>query len=74
VIKSALLIFLGILTIAVSFRTGTLVLVAAQSSIENSSNLTYPNNPTLTIGEMLNGTNMQGNNSNESDNNLPSPM
>jgi len=74
VIKSALLIFLGILTIAVSFHTGTLVLVAAQSSIENSSNLTYPNNPTLTIGEMLNGTNMQGNNSNESDNNLPSPM
>ena len=73
-IKSALLIFLGILTIAVSFHTGTLVLVAAQSSIENSSNLTYPNNPTLTIGEMLNGTNMQGNNSNESDNNLPSPM
>jgi len=74
VIKSVLLIFLGILTIAVSFHTGTLVLVAAQSSIENSSNLTYPNNPTLTIGEMLNGTNMQGNNSNESDNNLPSPM
>jgi len=75
VIKCALLIFLGILTIALSFHTGTLVLVAAQSSIENSSNLTYPNNPTLTIGEMLNGTNMkEGNNSNESDNNLPSPM
>jgi len=73
--KFALLIFLGILTIVVSFHSETLLLVASQSSIENSSNLTYPNNPTLTIGEMLNGTNMQeGNNSNESDNNLPSPM
>lgn len=72
--KFALLIFLGILTIVVSFHSETLLLGASQSSIENSSNLTYPDNPTLTIGEMLNGTSMQGNNSNESDNNLPSPM
>jgi hypothetical protein len=79
VIKSAIiLIFLGILSFAVFFSTETLlvaVLVVAQPSIDNnSSNLTYPNNPTLTIGEMFNGTSMQGNNSNESDNNLPSPM
>jgi hypothetical protein len=78
-IKSAtILIFLGILSFAVFFSTETLLLIAvvvAQPSIDNnSSNLTYPNNPTLTIGEMFNGTNMQGNNSNESDNNLPSPM
>jgi hypothetical protein len=61
------------------FSTETLLLIAvvvvAQPSIDNnSSNLTYPNNPTLTIGEMFNGTSMQGNDSNESDNNLPSPM
>jgi hypothetical protein len=79
VIKSAtILIFLGILSFAVFFSTETLLLLAivvAQPSIENnSSNLTYPNNPTLTIGEMFNGTSMQGNDSNESDNNLPSPM
>ena len=79
-IKSAtILIFLVILSFAVFFSTETLLLLAvvvvAQPSIDNnSSNLTYPNNPTLTIGEMFNGTNMQGNNSNESDNNLPSPM
>ncbi|MBA2268209.1 MAG: hypothetical protein H0W19_07730 [Nitrosopumilus sp.] len=72
--KFALLIFLGILIIVVSFHSETLLLVASQSSIENSFNLTYPNNPTLTIGEMLNRTSVQGNNSNESDNNLPSPM
>lgn len=45
-------------------------MVTAQSSIENSSNLTSRNNPSVTLGEMLNGTNMQGNNSNESDSNL----
>jgi hypothetical protein len=77
--KSAtILIFLVILSFAVFFSTETLLLLAvvvAQPSIDNnSSNLTYPNNPTLTIGEMFNGTSMQGNNSNESDNNLPSPM
>ena len=66
---------MGILRFVFSFSTETLVVVVAQPSIDNnSSNLTYPNNPTLTIGEMFNGTSMQGNNSNESDNNLPSPM
>ncbi len=69
---------MGILSFVFSFSTETLLLLAvvvAQPSIDNnSSNLTYPNNPTLTIGEMFNGTSMQGNDSNESDNNLPSPM
>ena len=73
-INSTLLILVGILSIAISFSIETLFTVDAQQSIENSSNLTYPNNPTLTIGEMFNGTSMQGNDSNESDNNLPSPM
>ena len=68
--RSTLLIFVGILTIVVFFDTGSLHVVTAQSSIENSSNLTSRNNPSVTLGEMLNGTNMQGNNSNESDSNL----
>jgi hypothetical protein len=68
--RSILLIFVGILSIAVFFNTVSLHVVTAQSSIENSSNLTSRNNPSVTLGEMLNGTNMQGNNSNESDSNL----
>jgi len=68
--RSTLLIFVGILTIVVFFDTGSLHVVTAQSSIENSSNLTSRNNPSVTLGEMLNGTNMQGNNSNESDSNF----
>ncbi len=73
-IKATLLIFAGILSVLVSLNTEPIVLVASQSTIENSSNLTYPNNPTLTIGEMFNETNPLENNSDESDNNLPSPM
>ena len=69
-INSTLLILAGILSIAISFSIETLFTVDAQQSIENSSNLTYPNNPTLTIGERLNGTGEQENNSNESDSNL----
>jgi hypothetical protein len=69
-INCILLIFLGTLSVAVSFNTETLFTVDAQPLLENSSNLTYPNNPSLTLGERLNGTNMQGNNSNESDSNL----
>jgi len=69
-INSTLLILVGILSIAISFSIETLFTVDAQHSIENSSNLTYPNNPTLTIGERLNGTSEQENNSNESDSNL----
>ena len=68
--RSTLLIFVGILSIVVFFNTGSLHVVTAQSSIENSSNLTSRNNPSVTVGEMLNGTNMQGNNSNESDSNF----
>ncbi len=68
--RSTLLIFVGILSIVVFFNTWSLHVVTAQSSIENSSNLTSRNNPSVTVGEMLNGTNMQGNNSNESDSNL----
>jgi len=69
-INSILLIFLGTLSIAVTFNTETLFTVDAQPSIENSSNLTYPNNPTLTLGERLNETGEQESNSNESDSNL----
>lgn len=51
----------------------TISSVLAQSSNENS-NLTNPNDPTLTMSEMSNTTSLQGNNSNESENNLPAPM
>ena len=69
-INYIILIFLGTLSIAVSFNTETLFTVDAQPLLENSSNLTYPNNPTLTIGDRLNGTGERENNSNESDSNL----
>ena len=68
--KTTILILLGILGIAVSINTETFILVVAQSSIENSSNLTSPNNPSVTIGEILNGTNTQENTSNNSDSNF----
>ena len=68
--KTTILILLGILSIAVSVNTETFSLVVAQSSIENSSNLTSPNNPSVTIGEILNGTSTQENTSNESDSNF----
>ena len=68
--RSTLLIFVGILSIVVFLNTESLHAVTAQSLIENSSNLTSRNNPSVTIGEMLNGTNIDGNNSNESDSNL----
>ena len=68
--KTTILILLGILGIAVSVNTETFILVVAQSSIENSSNLTSPNNPSVTIGEILNGTNTQENTSNNSDSNF----
>jgi hypothetical protein len=70
VTKTTILILLGILSIAVSVNTETFNLVVAQSSIENSSNLTSPNNPSVTIGEILNGTSTQENTSNESDSNF----
>jgi hypothetical protein len=61
---------LGILGLAVSLNTEIFTLVVAQSSIENSSNLTSRNNPSVTIGEILNGTNTQKNTSNASDSNF----
>ena len=69
-INYILLIFVGTLGIAVSFNTETLLTAYAQPFIENSSNLTYPNNPTLTIGDRFNGTAEQENISNTSDSNL----
>ena len=70
-----LLILVGTSALTILFFNGeTFLQGAAQSTLENSSNLTYPNNPTMTTGEMLNGTNTGANNSNESDKNLPSPM
>ena len=62
----------GILSIAVISNYG--YMVTAQSITENTSNLTNPNNPTLKLDESYNQTSEQGNNSNESTNNLPSPM
>jgi hypothetical protein len=61
---------MGILSIAVSLIIETFIPAVAQSSIENSSNLTSGNNPSVTIGEILNGTNTQGYTSNESDSNF----
>ena len=72
--RFAFLIFVGALSIVLFLKTDAFQLVVAQSSIENSSNLTSPNNPTVTIGEMFNETSTEGYNSNESKNNLPSPM
>ena len=66
-INSILLIFIGTLSIAATFNTETLFAVYAQLLLENSSNLNYPINPTLTIGDRLNGTGEQENYSNESD-------
>jgi hypothetical protein len=68
--RSTMLIFVGILNILAFFNIEILHVVTAQSLIENSSHLTSRNNPSVTLGEMLNGTNMQGNNSNESDSNF----
>jgi hypothetical protein len=72
--RTFLLIFVGILNVLVFFNSENLIVVSAQPTIENSSNLTYPNNPSMTTGEMINGTNTEGYNFSESDNNLPSPM
>lgn len=69
-IKTIIVMLLGILSIAVSINTGTIIQAIAQSSMENSSNLTSRNNPSVTIGEILNGTDTQENASNESDSNF----
>ena len=68
-----LLIFVGV-SVAGFLNIETFDLVEGQSSMENASNLTYPNNPTLKLDEAYNQTSELDNNSTESDKNLPSPM
>ncbi|VFJ13940.1 hypothetical protein [Candidatus Nitrosocosmicus franklandus] len=70
--KTFLLLILA--AIFAFFDIETFEIASAQPTIENSSNLTYPNNPSMTTGEMINGTNTEGYNFSQSGNNLPSPM
>jgi len=74
--RSLLLVFGGIIIVAAI--SNYVYMVTAQPFIENSSNLTNPNNPTLKLDETYNQTYNQtselDNNSTESDKNLPSPM
>jgi hypothetical protein len=71
--KLTLLIF-AVLTMIGYFNIEALNSVEGQSSMEYSSNLTNPNNPTLHLDEAYNQTSELDNNSTESDKNLPSPM
>lgn len=70
--RSWLLVLGGIIIVAAI--SNCVYMVTAQSLIENSSNLTNPNNPTLKLDETYNQTSGLDNNSTESDKNLPSPM
>ena len=70
--RSLLLVFGGIIIVAAI--SNSVYMVTAQPFIENSSNLTNPNNPTLKLDETYNQTSELDNNSTESDKNLPSPM
>lgn len=72
--KLTLLIFAGVLTTVGYLNIEDIMSVDGQLSIENSSNLTNPNNPTLQLDEAYNQTSELDNNSTESDRNLPSPM
>ena len=72
--KLTLLIFAGVLTVVGYMNIEALTLVDGQLSMENSSNLTNPNDPTLQLDEAYNQTSELDNNSTESDQNLPSPM
>ncbi|WP_148687296.1 hypothetical protein [Candidatus Nitrosocosmicus hydrocola] len=72
--KLTLLIFVGTLTIVGYSNIEALTLVEGQISMENASNLTNPNNPTLQLDDVYNQTSELDNNSTESDKNLPSPM
>ena len=57
----ALLIFVGALRYSIISKGRRLPISgSAESSIEDSSNLTSPNNPTVTTGEMFNGTGTEG--------------
>ena len=70
--RSLLLVFGGIIIVAAI--SNYVYVVTAQPFIENSSNLTNPNNPTLQLDKAYNQTSELDNNSTESDKNLPSPM
>jgi len=72
--KLTLLIYAGVLILVGYLNIGTLTLVDGQLSMENSSNLTNPNNPTLRLDDSYNLTSELDNNFTESDKNLPSPM
>jgi hypothetical protein len=72
--KLILLIFVGVLSVVGFLNVETLNLVDGQPPIENSSNLTNPNNPTLQLDEAYNRTSELDNNFTESHQNLPSPM
>lgn len=72
--KLNLLIYAGVLIVVGYLNIETLTLVDGQLSMENSSNLTNPNNPTLRLDDAYNLTSELDNNSTESDKNLPSPM
>ena len=72
--KLTFLIFAGVLTTVGYLNIEAITLVDGQLSMENSSNLTNPNNPTLQLDEAYNQTSELDNNSTESDRNLPSPM
>jgi hypothetical protein len=69
-----LLMLVGVLSVVGLLNIESLSLVDGQLPIENSSNLTNPNNPTLQLDEAYNQTSELDNNSTESDKNLPAPM
>jgi len=71
--KLTLLIF-AVLTMIGFLNVEVLNSVEGQSSMESSSNLTNPSNPTLHLDEAYNQTSELDNNSTESNKNLPSPM
>lgn len=71
--KVNLLAFVGIV-VAAFLNIEVLDWVEGQPSMENSSNLTNPNNPTLKLDALNNKTSELDNNSTETDKNLPSPM
>ena len=72
VIRLALFVLIAFFSVAEVLNSE--YIVTAQSVIENSSNLTNPNNPTLKLDESYNQTSNQSSISNEPNTNLPSPM
>lgn len=49
-------------------------IAVAQQLILNHSNLTYLNNPSKSLGEILNGSITLRNSSDDAENSLPAPM